>query len=158
VFHPWLEILSMFSFKPAIWREDALYELPRPIVALRIQDAWDFARFKVPLRDGDNLAGHSRAGVDISLEGQLASQSGDLKLTEADMFAALEALRAALHVESSDDLYQFFLYHDPATSTYRSFKSCTTVRFDYDLGDKRLFTYSALIHAADPVIYTTPPA
>jgi hypothetical protein len=148
----------MFSFKPALWRNDTLYELPRPITSLRIQDAWDFARFKVPLRDGDTLAGHSRGGVDVSLEGQLASHSGDLKLTEADMFSALEALRAALHVEHAADLYQLFLYHDAGTSTYRSFKSCTTVRFDYDLGDKRLFTYSALIHAADPVIYTSAPA
>ena len=148
----------MFHFKPAIWRNDLLYELPRPVVALRIQDTWDFARFKVPLHDGDTLAGHSRGGVDISLEGQLASHSGDLKLTEADMFAALEALRSALDVIGSDNLYELFLYHDDASSTYRSFRSCSTVRFEYDLGDQRLFTYAAVIHAADPVIYTTPPA
>lgn len=148
----------MFLFKPAIWRDSELFELPRPIIVLRIQDSWDFARFKVPLLDGDTLTGHSRGGVDVSLEGQVAAQAGDLKLTEAAMFAALESLRAALDVSGTDDLYQLFLYHDAGSATYRSLKSCSTVRFEYDLSDKRLFTYSAVIHAADPQIYTTAPA
>lgn len=148
----------MFQFKPAIWRQSALYELPRPVVSLRIQDTWDFARFKVPLLDGDALAGHSRGGVDISLEGEFAMRDGTVTLSEAEMFAAMEGLRSALHVAAAAETYQFFLYHDAATATYRSFKACSTVRFEYDLSHKTLFTYAAVIHAADPVLHTTAPA
>lgn len=147
----------MFLFKPALQRPGALYELPRPITSLRIQDAWDFMRFKVPFAQGDSATGFSRNGVDISLEGRLAAQSGDLMLDEAAMFTALEELRMQLHVSPTAAPYSFFLYHDPATQTYRSFRRCHTVRFEYDLSDPHLFTYSALIHAADPTIYISPP-
>lgn len=147
----------MFLFKPALFRDGVLYELPRPITSLRVQDAWDYARFKVPLAPGDATVGHSLNGVDISLEGRLASQSGDLKLDEAAMFSALEQLRSRLNVAPTADPYQLFLYHDPATAIYRSFRDCCTVRFEYDLSDPHLFNYSALIHAADPAIYTGPP-
>ncbi len=148
----------MFLFKPALWRGGELYELPRPITSLRVQDAWDYARFKVPLAAGDVTAGHSRNGVDIAIEGRLAAQAGDLKLDEAAMFTALEQLRTRLHVSAAGAFFELFLYHDPATSTYRSFRQCCTTRFEYDLSDARLFTYSAVIHAADPTIHTGPPA
>lgn len=147
----------MFHFKPALWRDGALYELPRPVTSARVQDAWDFARFKVPLLDGDASAGGSYSGVDIALEGRLGSQGGTLQLDEAAMFAVLEQLRIRLHVPSDGEGYTLFLYHDPATSTYRSFRRCTTVRFEYDLSDPHLFSYALVVHAADPRIHAAPP-
>jgi hypothetical protein len=146
-----------FTFKPAVYDGSTLYELPRPIVSIRVQDAWDFEQFKVPLAAGDTVVGHSRQGVDIAVEGQIGTQGGGLKITEADMFQEIETLRSRLDVTSSGDEYEFFLYHDTATATYRKFKSCSTIRFDYDLSNKNLFTFSAAIHAEDPVIYTTAP-
>ena len=146
-----------FRFKPAVWRGGVLFEFPRPIPALKVQESWDVERFKVPLQDGDRWVGHSRNGIEISLQGQFGSQAGVLKLTEETMFATLEALRAALHVGPDDDHFQFFLYHDPATATYRSFQRCSTVRLEYDLSNEKLFTYSAVLHAEDPQLYHTAP-
>ena len=147
----------MFVFKPAIYRDATLFNFPRPITSVRIQDSWDYAKFKVPLLDGDATTGHSHNGVDISLEGRLAAHDGQLKLDEAAMFNCLEQLRSQLAVTAPQDPYQLFLYHDPATATYRSFQDCSTVRFEYDLSDPHLFTYAAVIHAGDPTIYSTPP-
>jgi hypothetical protein len=144
-----------FVFKPAIWKNSTLYELPRPVLGLRIQDAWDFDELKVPLADGDVIAGRSQQGVDISVEGQVGTQGGTLKASESSMFQELESLRSALSADDPEDTYDFFIYHDASTATYRHFKSCTTSRFEYDLSNKHLFSYSILIHAEDPVIYTT---
>lgn len=143
----------MLTFHPAIWRSPSLFALPRPVVSVRIQDTWDVDRFKVPLLDGDTLLGHSRNGVDVSLEGQIGSRDGTLLLDEPAMFAALEDLRAALDVQGTDDSYELVLYHDPETETYRALRDCSTVRFEYDLSDKHLFTYAVVIHASDPVMY-----
>ena len=143
-----------FVFKPAVLSGETLFELPRPVTSLRLQDAWDFEQFKVPLADGDEVAGHSRQGVDVFLEGQIGTRAGALKPGEAEMFAEIENLRSALHVGAPDEKYTLFLYHDSGTSTYRHLKSCSTVRLEYDLSDKHLFTYSAVIHAEDPVVYT----
>ena len=148
----------MFLFKPAIWSNSVWHELPRPVTAVRLHDSWDFAQFKVPLHGGDFVAGRSRNGVDISLEGQVGKQAADVVITEEAMFEALEDLRQALHPSSPAATYELFLYADAATSTYRSLRSCTTVRFEYDLSEPRLFTYSLLVHATDPAIYTTAPA
>jgi len=146
-----------FTFKPAVLKDSVLYEFPRPVLTVRIQDAWDFEQLKVPLADGDTIVGHSQQGVDISIEGQIGTQAGTLKASEADMFAEIENLRDALNVASPTEKYDFFLYHDDATSTYRRFSSCTTVRFEYDLSNKNLFSYSAVIHADDPTLYSTAP-
>lgn len=144
-----------FTFKPAILRNAVLYELPRPVVRVRIRDAWDFEQFKVPLADGDFVVGHSRQGVEIALDGQIGTQAGALKATEEAMFAELEQLRSKLSVDSPADEYLFFLYHDAASGTYRHFKRCTTAQFEYDISDPHLFAYSVVIHAEDPVIYAT---
>lgn len=146
-----------FTFKPALYNGITLYELPRPITSIHIQDTWGFQQFKVPLGDGDTLVGHSRQGVEIALEGQIGTQAGALKISEADMFQEIEMLRSRLDVTSGGDEYEFFLYHDAPSDTYRKFRSCTTIRFDYDLSNKSLFTYSVLIHAENPTIYSTPP-
>lgn len=148
----------MFRFKPAVWRNGVLYELPRPVHSLRIQDSWDFARFKVPLAAGDSVAGRSRNGVDIAIEGEVGTVGGVLKSGEQTMFAAIEALRGALGVDAPDDEFELFLYHDPGTATYRSFRRCTTVRFESDLSEPWLFSYSAVIHASDPTIYAVAPS
>ena len=146
-----------FTFKPAVYRNATLYELPRPILSLRVQDAWDFAQWKIPLRDGDTLAGHSRAGVDIAVDGSVGTQAGSLKSTEQTMLEEIEALRAALDVDSANLPFDFFLFHDAATSTYRRFTDCSTVRFEFDLSSPQLFSYSLVIHAEDPTLYTTLP-
>jgi len=144
-------------FRPAIWRNGVLLELPRPVPTLRIQETWDAERFKIPLVDGDKLVGHSRNGVDLNVQGQVGSQAGDLTLSEEAMLAALEALRAALHVSPTQDRYHFYVYYDSDTNTYRHFRNCSTTRFEWDLSDSHLFTYSATIHAEDPVLYLTGP-
>lgn len=147
----------MFHFRPSIVRPDSTYELPRPIVSLRVLDAFDFAQWKVPLVAGDLVIGHTPSGVDISIEGQIASQAGQFRLSEEQMFVTLEELRTAVRSASPDETYRFFMYFDPVTSTYRSFRGCTTVRFEYDLTQKWLFTYSLVIHASLPQMESTPP-
>ena len=132
--------MSYVSFRPAIVRQGIVYELPRPILSLRIQDAFDFTKWKVPLSAGDLIVGHTPSGVDISVEGQIASQAGQIRFSEDQMFDTLETMRAVLQSVTPDDSYRFFLYFDQATATYRSFRGCSTVRFEYDLSRKQLFS------------------
>lgn len=146
-----------FVFKPAIYKGSTLYELPRPVTRLRISDRWDFAAYKVPLRDGDRLTGHSREGVEIVLEGQVGSQAGSLKLSEQAMFTEMLMLRQTLDVSEDDDKFEFFLYHDAGTATYRKFKGCSTLAFEWDLSSPALFAYSLTLHAEDATLYTTGP-
>ena len=147
----------MFSFRPSIVRPNSVFELPQPVTSVRVQDAFDFAKLKAPLSTGDMLVGHTSSGVDISLEGQIASHAGNLRLSEEQMFLTLEALRQAIQSSSPDDRFRLFLYFDPATATYRSFRECATVRFEYDLSRKHLFTYTLVVHASRPTIETTAP-
>ncbi len=148
----------MLTFKPAIWRNSTLYELPRPVRSVRVQDSWDFAQFKVPLAAGDAVEGRSQNGVDIAIEGECGTRAGTLLAGEQAMLDELEALRGALGVTSPESTYELFLYHDASTGTYRSFRDCSTVRFEYDLSEPWLFTYSLLIHAANPQVFDQVPA
>jgi hypothetical protein len=148
----------MLTFKPAIWRDGVLYELPRPVRSVRVQDSWDFAQFKVPLADGDAVEGRSQNGVDIAIEGECGTQAGALLADEAAMFGELESLRTALGVATPEDEYELFLYHDAVAGTYRSFRKCSTVRFEYDLSEPWLFNYSLLVHAADPEVFAVAPS
>ena len=143
--------------EPAIYQNAALHKFPLPIRKLRIRDAWDFQQFKVPLKDGDQLTGHSQQGVEILIEGQVALQDGAAKLTEGEMFAEIESLRTVLDAGSSSGKYELFLFHDTVTPYYRKFKSCATRQLEINLANRDLFSYSVLIHAEDPVIYTTAP-
>ncbi len=147
----------MFVFNPAISREGSLYFLPRPVTAVRLQDSWDYMQLKVPLCDGDFLAGSSRGGVDLYLEGQIGSGNGTLRLSESEMFSEIEAFREQLGGEA-DPPFEFFLYHDVATATYRSLRECRTTRFEYDLSHPALFTYSLVVHASDPALHASAPA
>lgn len=144
----------MLTFHPAIVRDGTLIELPRPILVFRLHDSWDFMKLKVPLRDGDQVAGHSRSGVDIAVEGQIGSHSGQLRLTEAEMLDSIETLRAALHVDGDDDTYTLAVFEDLQADHYRFFQNCTTNRFDVDLSDKHLYSYTLSIHASDPQLHT----
>jgi hypothetical protein len=145
----------MFTFKPGIWRSGSWYELPRPIASVRVLDSWDYAQFKVPLAAGDHVEGRSANGVDIAIEGETGTQAGDVCASEAAMFQEIEALRTAL---GGTGAFELFLYHDSASGTYRSFRECTTVRFEYDLSEPQLYRYSVVIHAADPTIYSAAPS
>lgn len=146
-----------FVFRPIIDHNGALYELPRPILSLRVQHAWDFARFKVPMLEGEFTVGPSRQGATIAISGQLGTQAGLLKSDEEAMFEELGRLHDALHVGAADAWYSFFLYYDTASAIYRRFDHCTTARFEYDLSDPHLFTYSAVIVADLPGIQTDLP-
>ncbi|MAT14604.1 MAG: hypothetical protein CMJ46_04965 [Planctomyces sp.] len=147
----------MLEFRPGIYRGGELYELPRPVRSVRLQEGWDFEQFKVPLRDGDKVTGHSRRGVEILLEGEVGSQGGTLKISEAEMLETILELRALLDVDDDGSKYSLILYRDLEADVYRRFKKCTTVEFEYDLSQPQLFTYSLIVHAEDPVIYQTDP-
>jgi len=148
----------MLEFYPAIYRSDGLFELPRPVRVMRFQDGWDFEQLKVPLRDGDRLVGHSTQGVEITLEGEIGSRSGDLKLTEEEMLNDIFSLRERLDVNSDSEKYSFIFYRDVSAGTYRRFKSCSTVQFDYDMSSPVIHTYSLRIHAEDSRLYQSDPA
>jgi len=143
------------SVQPVIYAGATLYKFPRPVGRFRFSDAWDFDRFKVPLKDGESHVGHSRNGVRIVIEGQIAAQDGDAKQTEAEMFAEIETMRSHLNANATNGKFELFLFHDPATPFYRKFKDCSTIRFDLDLSTKTLFTYAVEIHSDDPTVYAT---
>lgn len=144
----------MLIFHPAIARNSSLLELPHPILVFRIRDAWDFEKMKVPLRDGDQLAGHSREGTEIAIEGQIGQHSGNLKLTEPDMLATLEVMREALTVNETVGSFSLVLFEDATNNDHRYFKSCTTTRFEFDLSNQHLYSFNVMIHAADPHLYS----
>jgi hypothetical protein len=144
----------MWVFQPAIWKASVLTELPRPVTSLRILDSWDFEKFKTPLADGDVITGHSRNGVDLQVEGQFGSVAGTLKIDEPAMLQAVMNLRGLLHVDGAAARFGLVLYHDADSGQSRYFANCSTVRFDCDLSDPALFTYSILIHSSSPTIVT----
>lgn len=147
----------MFLFRPTIVRPATTFELPRPVMSVRIQDSFDYSKLKSPRTPGDMIVGHTSSGVDISLEGQFGSHAGTPQLSEEQMFLTLESLRQAVRSSTPEDRYRLFLYFDPESSTYRSFRDCVTVRFEYDLSKPRLFTYSLVVHASDPTLEQTGP-
>jgi len=147
----------MLQFIPAILRGSQIVEFPRPILACRVHDSWDFLKLKVPRQDGDQLAGPSRGGVEIAIEGQVGSQTGELKLSEERMLEALETLRAALH--SGEDAGFSLALYQSGPGAFRYFRKCLTSRFDFDLSSPRLYSYAVSIHAADPTLHQgLPPA
>ena len=147
----------MFMFRPSIVRDSVVYELPRPVISLRIQDSFDYSKLKAPRIAGDILVGHTSSGVDIVIEGQIGSHEGTPQLSEEQMFLTLESLRQSVHSVTPEDRYRLFLYFDPETATYRSFRECATARFEYDLSKPRLFTYSLVVHASQPAIEQSAP-
>ncbi|WP_437225288.1 hypothetical protein SH661x_003999 [Planctomicrobium sp. SH661] len=146
----------MMQFAPAILLSDSIVELPRPILICRVHDSWDFLKLKVPRQDGNRIAGPSRDGADITIEGQIGSQSGNVKLSEVTMLETVELLRSALHT-SDDDGFSLALYRD-GDSNFRYFRQCVTTRLEIDLSSQHLYSYALSIHAADPVLRSGLPA
>ena len=144
----------MWVFQPAIWKAGSLWHLPRPVTAIRLADSWDFEKYKTPLADGDMVTGQSRNGVDLQIEGQVGHVAGSLRLDENAMLLAMLNLRSRLDVENPAGRFRLVLYHDSASGQSRYFEKCTTVRFESDLSDPRLFTYSVLVHASSPDLVT----
>jgi hypothetical protein len=144
-------------FHPAVHDGESFHDLPRPVLAVRVREAWDFERRKVPLADGDESVGHSRDGVDIVVSGRIGPTAADPDATALDLLAAVETLRQVLHVGGESAKYDFYLEHDATAGIYRHFKSCSTVRLEYDLSDKSLLEYTAVIHADDPTLYQSGP-
>lgn len=144
----------MLTFHPMIARAGTLVELPRPILVFRVHDSWDFMKLKVPLRDGDQVAGHSRDPVTIAIEGRIGSHSGELRLTEAEMLETIDALREVLHVDDAEESYVLSVFEDAGTGQHRYFRECTTIRFDVDLSEKHLYSYTLSIHASDPELHS----
>ena len=139
----------MLTFAPTIFHTTSNFELPRPVSSLRISDAWDFEKVKVPLRDGDTVSGHSRNGTDIRIEGQIGTHGGQLQADELAMFDTLTALRTALHVGNGSETFILSLFND-GLGQHRYFDECSTTRVDFDLSNKHVFTFSIQIHAANP--------
>lgn len=146
----------MLKFHPAIARAGTVIEFPHPILVFRVRDAWDFDKMKVPLRDGDQVVGHSKAGADIAIEGQIGQHSGALKLTEPEMLTTLSTIREALDVNATVGSYSLLLFSDSAVDDHRYLKSCTTTRFEFDLSNPTIYSFAAVIHAADPVMHAGP--
>lgn len=144
-----------FSFKPAIGRGTSVFELPRPVPVLRIQDSWDGESYKVPLLDGEERVGISRQGPRIILEGQFGSASGSLTVNEEEMFTKWLELRTQSDAGTSP--FEFFIYFDSGSGVYRKLKDCSTLRLECDLSRMQLFEYSMVIQADDPTIYQTGP-
>ncbi len=145
------------TFRPAVYKGGELFELPRPITQVRILDRWDFERLKVLLSPGDYLTGHSRHGIEISIEGQFGSHEGSLSLTEEEMFVVWEGMREMLDVTEDSEKFEFFLYHEGSDGSYRKLKECSTVRLECDMSNKHLFEYAVTIHADDSSLYPTAP-
>lgn len=144
----------MLKFSPGIARQGIYTEFPHPILVCRFRDGWDFEKMKVPLKDGVDLTGHSRDGTHILIEGQIGSESGELRLTEPEMLTTLNSLRNRLNVSTSSKPFELVLFHDESTSDARYFKDCTTTRFECDLSNQHLYSFAATIQAADPYLYS----
>ncbi|MCG6154902.1 hypothetical protein [Rubinisphaera margarita] len=138
-------------FRPAILKAGTFHALPQPITKVQIQESWDFERYKVLLEDGDGTVGRSRNGVDITLHGEVARVGDQLLLSEVEMLAALEDLRAVFHADG-DASFSVYLYRDEGDESSRYFQECSVTRFVYDLTRPELYVYSLVLHADDPVL------
>lgn len=139
-------------FSPGIFANEIFSPLPAPITRLQIQDHWDFDRYQVLFTDGDHTRGISRAGVDLTITGSVASVGGVSLLNEEAMFNAIENLRDSLK-QQADELFTFYLFRQQTNQTCRYFRECSVTRFQYDLSQPELYSYALTLHADDPVIY-----
>ncbi len=142
----------MLTFQPAIYRDGVLYALPRPVSRLRVQESQDFEQFKVPLRAGDELVGRSSRGIDVLIEGQVGTQGSELLSSEAQMFEELSAFREACLGNGPEETFELIFYQNDEST--RKYRGCTCVRFESDLSNPHLFTYSLTIHVEDPRLWT----
>jgi hypothetical protein len=150
-----------FVWKPAIYKPigATTYFLPKPINMLKVGSGWDARESKIPLKDGETFTGHTLNSAKISIQGQFGKDAGGFLLSEEDMWTAWEELREAVNIDSDTNKYEFFIYHDGGSSTYRKLKLCCPVSCELQFGDEdcHLFGYQVEIRAEDPVIYSTGP-
>jgi hypothetical protein len=141
----------MLQLAPAIQSDAGFVEFPRPILLCRFLDTWDYLKLKVPRRDGDQVSGPSREGVEITIEGQFGRFGGELTLNESQMMQAVSQFRDALHVLSAEG-YTLLLFQDEEGASGQ-FRNCQTTRCEFDLTNPKLFSYSVSIHAANATFY-----
>ena len=154
----------MWTFAPAlVFSDSRIVSLPRPIVQLRATDAFDSTSLTVPFRDGSVRRGRSRGGVNIAIRGQLARTGDTLALSEPEMHAAIESVRAALRIGNPEETFGLALYRYLPGETsvddarvLRGFMGCTSVKFEYDLSDRALYGYSLIVHASEPSLRDGP--
>lgn len=147
-------------WKPAVYKDSTLTELPRPVLQLAVNDSWDMRESKVPLDDGISITGVSRNGVVIAVSGELAAQPEGTELGgELAMFDAWKSLRDVLNIDDDTEKFEFFIYHDATAGVYRKFKNCFCRSMGFDNGDNSRvpFPYSLEIVSEDPTVYTTAP-
>ena len=87
------------TFRPAVYKGGELFELPRPITQVRILDRWDFERLKVLMSPGDYLTGHSRHGIEISIEGQFGSHQRSVRDLERNGHGGERLHRSFRHAQ-----------------------------------------------------------
>lgn len=148
-----------FVWKPSVYKSSTLTLLPRPVDKLDMSCRWLMDEQKVPLLDGVETYGHSEDGLVFSIQGVIAIDSGTPTITEESMWGVLANLKTVLDVSNGTGKYEFFIYHDTGSATYRKFKECVTLQFDVSIGDqdRTEWPYSIVIRAEDPVIHTTAP-
>ncbi len=137
--------------RPAVRTAGPWYELPGPITGCRIQESWDAERFKVPLRAGDQVAGLSRNGIDVTLRGAVGKRGEAAAFTEQAMWDTLLELREKLDV-AGETKFELRLLADGDRADLLT--GCTTTRFEYDLSNPSLFSYSVQIHATSAEVVT----
>lgn len=131
------------TFRPVISKQSIEFVLPGPASKVLINDVWN------------PETGPQKTGTQIVLEGSVGSHEGELLLTEDQMLAEIESLRAACDVNNDLDKYSLYLYHDATAELYRRFANCQTTKLEFDLSNKNLFTFSMIVETDDPTLYTT---
>ena len=146
------------GWKPAIFKSSVLTILPRPVESLLIKSAWDARESKVPLKDGVTTDGQSLNQVMITVEGSCGFDENTAYSTELLMYDRFVTIRGELDTDDTTR-FEFFVYHETTTPTYRKFKDCYCKTFDFSVGDDvhALFRYNLEVFAEDPVFYTTAP-
>lgn len=150
-----------FVWKPAIYKDSTLTQLPRPISRVRLNLDWDRRESKVPLLDGLSTTGHSKNGRIITISGQFGWNADGPLCDEGDSLDEAEVLIGLLDIATDSEKFELFLYHDASSAVYRKFKQCSPVSFGDAHGDTQeervAGPYELVILAEDPVLYTTAP-
>lgn len=144
----------MWTFAPAVVLPGQTIELPRPVTTLKVLDAWEAARFRVPGRPGEVARGSAPGGATLSVRGRVGTQDGTLAADEPAMLDALHRLRAALHALGPDETFGLAVYRDG--SALRGFAGCTPLKVELDLSDPALFGYALTARAGEVALTDGP--
>lgn len=156
---------TAWVWNPAIYSNGSMYFLPRPVLRFQVGDEWNVDRQKVPKKQGEQIVGHSKNAVKISVSGLFGvigprgTSEPELLISEGLMYPQYELLRARCDISSEATKFELFKYYDPYSGTYRKYKSVSVLNLSADLGDndRITFPYSIDFIADDPVIYSTAP-